>query len=142
MGKISAHVQEYIGRYVVIASIVLVPLAGIVGDVAATVGPDTALGHTLLSVASALGTAAAIVVWLRNRGLFESAPLVAQAQAEATVAAVSVATLQSGSATGLDTLPPLEDPEAERVPAGDLPSDAEELAAPPPEGSMGGQVHP
>jgi hypothetical protein len=142
VGRMQAHLSEYVSRYAVLASIVLVPLAGIIGDLAAQVGPDTKLGHTLLSVASALGTAAAIVVWLRNRGLFETAPIAAASALQTAAAAASMAAVQAGGAAGidmppevesLDTLPDLEDPEAEAVLARDLPSDEVEFASPPPD---------
>lgn len=74
MAKISNHVEEYIGRYVVIASVVLVPLAGALGAAAANLGgADTTLGRALLAAASAVGAAAAIGVWLKNLGLWQVA---------------------------------------------------------------------
>lgn len=142
-GAVQAHFAEYIGRYVVLASIVLVPLAGIAGDLAASVGPDTKLGHALLSVASALSTAAAIVVWLRNRGLFETAPIAAATSAQtAAVIGATSAQLRASAEPGLDELPDLEDPEAEAVPVRDLPSDDVEFASPPPDDDSARPVDP
>lgn len=76
MSKVTGHVQEYIGRYVMFASIVLVPLAGALGAYAAELGGnDTKLGKTVQGAASAIGAAAAIGVWMRNLGVWQVAEL-------------------------------------------------------------------
>jgi hypothetical protein len=132
-GALQAHFAEYVSRYVVLASIVLVPLAGLVGDAAASVGPDSRLGHTLLSVSSAIGTAAAIAVWLVNRGRYEAAPFAVQATAQAAAAAAgSAAAAAVTGSQGLPVAGSLTDPEVDAVPAHELPSDDVELGAPPP----------
>lgn len=74
MLKVTAHVQEYIGRYVMFASIILVPLAGGLGSLASEWGGnDTRLGQAVTAAASAVGAAAAIGVWLRNLGAWQIA---------------------------------------------------------------------
>lgn len=134
MGKITAHVQEYIGRYVVVATVVLLPLSGLLGSLAAQLGGiDTRVGRAALAAASAVGTAAAVGVWLRNLGLWETAPLAAQGVAQAAAAAAgSAAAAAVTGAQGLPVAGSLTDPEVDAVPAHDLPSDDVELGAPPP----------
>lgn len=86
--KILAHLQEYIARYVMLASIVLVPLAGALGEAALKLGgADTKLGQALAFAASAVGTAAAIATYLLNLGKWQ----IAQEH-------VAIAELESGAA--------------------------------------------
>lgn len=90
MGKITGHVQEYIGRYVMFASIVLVPLAGGLGAYASELGGnDTKLGQAVTAAASAVGSAAAIGVWLRNLGAWQIAEVAEVAKLEVSDAEVA-----------------------------------------------------
>jgi hypothetical protein len=79
MQKIASHFEEYIGRYVMLASVVLVPLSAGLGEFAVQLGgADTPAGRAVGAGAAAIGTAAAIGVWLKNLGLWQVAtqPLV------------------------------------------------------------------
>lgn len=150
MNAIARNVREYIGRYVVVATVVLLPLSGLLGQLAAEWGgAGSQLGRVVLGAASVIGTAAAVGVWLRNLGLWETAPLVAQATAEAAAAtaalpapAVIVHAGKSPAVSVGGVTASLDDPEAERVSQDDLPSDAEEFAAPPPDDDSALPVDP
>lgn len=136
MGKIQAHVSEYIGRYVVVATIVLLPLSGLLGQLAADWGgADSKLGRVVLGASSVLGTAAAVGVWLRNLGLWQTAPIVATTAAQTAAAAAGTAAAVAATAgtQGLPVAGSLEDPEVESAhAAGELVSDDVEFGAPPP----------
>lgn len=70
--RLKGHFQEYISRYAVLALAILTPLAGLLGSVAADLGgADTKAGHAVLAAASALGVAAAGVVFIRNLGIWQ-----------------------------------------------------------------------
>lgn len=70
--RIRGHLSEYVARYSVLALAVLTPAAGLLGTLAADLGgADTPLGRALLAAASALGVAAAGVVFIRNLGVWQ-----------------------------------------------------------------------
>lgn len=72
MNKVIAHIQENIGRYVVVLAPFLTGLAALLGTAAADLGGvDTSVGRAVTAVATALGTAAAIATWLRNLGIWQ-----------------------------------------------------------------------
>lgn len=72
MKKVLAHVSQYVARYSVLAIAVLTPAAGLLGAAAADLGGvNTSVGRALLATASALGTAAAGVVFIRNLGIWQ-----------------------------------------------------------------------
>jgi hypothetical protein len=70
--KLRGHFQEYVARYSVLALAVLTPAAGLLGEMAADLGGvNTGAGRVVLAAASALGTAAAGVVFIRNLGIWQ-----------------------------------------------------------------------
>lgn len=72
LGRLRGHFQEYVARYSVLALAVLTPLSGALGTIAANLGgADTPVGRLAVGAASALGTAAAGVVFIRNLGIWQ-----------------------------------------------------------------------
>jgi hypothetical protein len=70
--RLRGHFQEYVSRYAVLAIAVLTPASALLGELAGDLGGvDTSSGRAILAVASALGTAAAGVIFIRNLGLWQ-----------------------------------------------------------------------
>jgi hypothetical protein len=68
------HVEEYIARYTVLAMAILVPLAGLLGQLAADLGGnDTPAGRAVLGAAAMVGSAAGFVIFLKNLGEYQKA---------------------------------------------------------------------
>ena len=71
-GRLRGHFQQYVARYSVLALAVLTPAAGLLGTLGADLGGvDTPAGRVAFAAASALGTAAAGVVFIRNLGIWQ-----------------------------------------------------------------------
>lgn len=66
------HFRENVARYAVLATAILTPVAGLLGELAADVGgADTPAGRTVLAASAAIGTAIAAVTFIRNLGVWQ-----------------------------------------------------------------------
>lgn len=72
--RIADHLSEYVARYTVLVIVVLTPLAGALGEVAAKLGGvDTQAGRAVLGAASALAAIIAGATFLNNLGRWQIA---------------------------------------------------------------------
>lgn len=72
--RIADHLSEYVARYTVLVIVVLTPLAGALGEIAAKLGGvDTQTGRALLGAASALAAIVAGATFLNNLGRWQIA---------------------------------------------------------------------